>query len=183
VRDNLLSMKAPRVIAVSSGSANEGKTTCAINLALALSERPSARVLLLEGNFFSPSLGEIFHVDASTPPAPQMNLPWLSPYRIAEIMRSFHVGAVVSNAGEALPVFNSRWFEMVIGHLSGTDYDHIVIDAAALDGSPAVSQVVAMAEGTLLTVRSGGTTARSFRSAAAQIPRGRALGVTLMDGD
>jgi Mrp family chromosome partitioning ATPase len=183
LRDNLLARKAPRIIAVSSGSVHEGKTTCAINLALALSEKPSTRVLLMEGNFFAPSLGDIFRMDATTRPDPEMNLPLLSPYRIARMMRGFHVAALVKEAGEPPPVFNSRWFDMVIDHLSGAQYDHLVIDAAALDGSPAVTQMLGVADGTLLTVRSHATTARSLRRAAEQIPEGRALGVTLMDID
>ena len=61
--------------------------------------------------------------------------------------------------------------------------DYLVIDAPALDGSAAVLHVVTVAEGTLLTARSGTTTARTLRSAAAQIPRDRVLGVTLMDAE
>ncbi len=181
LRDNLFAAKAPRILAVTSGAPNEGKTTCAVNLALALAERPAARVLLLEGNFFGPSLGQIFSIDAGTPAALHMNLPWLLPYRIAEIMRGLHVAAVVRPPGTPVPVFNSRWFDMVIGHLAGAEYDHLVIDAAALDGSPAVAQIVAAAEGTLFTVRTGKTTARSYRQAAEQIPQGRGLGVVMMD--
>jgi Mrp family chromosome partitioning ATPase len=183
LRDNVLAKSAPRVIAVSSGAHHEGKTTCAINLALALCEQPSTRVLLLEGNFFAPSLGGIFGIDASTQAAPQMGLPWLSPYRIVEVTRSFHVAAVVQAEGEPTPLFNSRWFEMALSHLLGAGYHHFVIDAASLDGSPGVTQIIGAADGTLLTVRSGGTTARSFRRAAEQIPKTRALGVVLMDGD
>jgi len=182
LRDNLLAKNAPRIIAVSSGSEHEGKTTCAINLALALGERPSARVLLLEGNFYAPELAKIFHINASTPFAPEMNLPWLLPYRVAEVAHGFHVAAIVQEEGEPPPVFNGRWYDMVMAHLADADYDHLVIDAPALDGSSPVMQVVGIAEGTLLTVRSGNTTARTLRRAAEQIPRGRALGVTLMGG-
>lgn len=183
LRDNLLAKNAPRIIAVSSGSEHEGKTTCAINLALALGERPSARVLLLEGNFFAPELAKIFHITESTPFAPEMNLPWLLPYRVAEVAHGFHVAAIVQEDGEPPPVFNGRWYDMVMAHLADAAYDHLVIDAPALDGSSPVMQVVGIAEGTLLTVRSGNTTARTLRRAAEQIPRGRALGVTLMDGE
>jgi Mrp family chromosome partitioning ATPase len=183
LRDNLLAKSAPRIIAVSSGAVHEGKTTCAINLALALSEKPSMRVLLMEGNFFAPSLAGIFHIDAVTPPDPRMNPPLLSPYRIARMIRGLHVAALVQDVGEPPPAFNSRWFDMVIDHLAGADYDHVVIDAAALDGSPAVAQVLGVAQGTLLTARSHSTTARSLRRAAEQIPEGRALGITLMDSD
>jgi len=183
LRDNLLAKNAPRIIAVSSPEEHEGKTTCAINLALALGERPSSRVLLLEGNFYAPELAKIFHIDGATPFAPEMNLPWLLPYRVVEVAHGFHVAAIVQEEGEPPPVFNGRWFDMVMGHLADADYDHLVIDAPALDGSSPVMQVVGIAEGTLLTVRSGKATARSLRRAAEQIPRGRALGVTLMDGE
>ena len=183
LRDNLLAKGAPRIIAVSSGAAHEGKTTCAINLALALSEKPATRVLLMEGNFFEPSLGGIFGIDASARHDPAVNLPMLSPYRIVHMMGGFHVAALVQQAGDPPPSFNSRWFDMVIDHLSGAGYDHVVIDAAALDGSPVVTQVLGVADGTLLTVRSRATTARSLRRAAEQIPTGRALGVTLMDAE
>ena len=183
LRDNLIAKNAPRIIAVSSGAEHEGKTTCAINLALAFSERPSTRVLLLEGNFYDPSLAKVFHIDATTPVAPDMSFPWLMPYRVVEVAHGFHVAAVLHTDGEPPPVFNSRWFDMVMGHLADADYDHLIIDGAALDGSAAVLQVVGLAEGTLLTVRSGNTTARTLRKAAEQIPRGRALGVTLMDGE
>jgi Mrp family chromosome partitioning ATPase len=183
LRDNILSAQSPRIILVSSGAVNEGKTTCAINLALALHERPATRVLLLDGNFFAPSLGEIFHIDASTPPAPAMNAPWLLPYLVAEIMRGFHVAALVQPPGGPAPLFNSRWFDMALNHLSGAGYDHVIVDAAALDGSAPVLQMVGAADGTLLTVRSGGSTARDFRRAAEHIPKGRKLGVTLMDGE
>ena len=182
LRDNLLARNAPRIIAVTSPGEHEGKTTCAINLALALGERPSTRVLLLEGNFFAPELAKIFHIESSTPFAPEMNLPWLLPYRVAEVAHGFHVAAIVQEPGEAPPVFNGRWYDMVMGHLADADYDHLVIDAPALDGSSPVMQVVGIAEGTLLTIRSGNTTARTLRHAADQIPRGRALGVTLIEG-
>src|SRR3984957_14000583 len=137
----------------------------------------------MEGNFVAPSRGDIFRMDATTRSDPEMNLPLLSPYRVARMMRGFHVAALVREAGEPAPVFNSRWFDMVIDHLSGAQYDHLVIDAAALDGSPAVTQMLGVADGTLLTARSHATTARSLRRAAEQIPARGALGVTLMDVD
>jgi Mrp family chromosome partitioning ATPase len=183
LRDSLLAKNAPRLIAVSSSAEYEGKTTCAINLALALVERPSTRVLLLEGNFYCPELARIFHITDSTPFAPEMNLPWLLPYRVVEVAHGFHVAAVVQRDGEPAPIFNGRWFDMVMGHLAEADYDFLIVDAPALDGSSPVMHIVGIAEGTLLTVRSGRTTARMLRRAAEQIPRGRGLGVTLMDSE
>ena len=65
LRDNLLAKRLPRVLAVSSAAKNDGKTTCALNLALSLSE--GARVLLLDGNLIDPQLAKIFCIDESTP--------------------------------------------------------------------------------------------------------------------
>jgi Mrp family chromosome partitioning ATPase len=185
LRENILAKQRPRIIAVSSGGAGEGKTTCAINLAFSMCERPLSKVLLLEGNFFEPSLDEIFHIDESTPPAPSMDLPWLAPYRVAEVVRGLHVAAVVRPRGGARggPGFNARWFEMVIASLSAEAYDHLIIDAPVLDGSPAATQITRAADGTLFAVRSGGTTAKTLRRAAELVPRDRMLGIALMDGE
>jgi Mrp family chromosome partitioning ATPase len=183
LRDGLLSKRAPRSIAVSSGAAGEGKTTCAINLALALSEMPSARVLLVEANFAAPSLADVFNIDATTRLDPELNAPALSPYRLVRVVPALDVAALVRQPGEAAPAFNSRWFETVIERLARAGYDHLVIDTGTLDGSPFTTQVVNVAGGTLLTARANSTTARALRRAAELIPEGRALGVTLMDGD
>jgi Mrp family chromosome partitioning ATPase len=182
LRENILAKQRPRIIAVSSAGAGEGKTTCAINLALSMCERPLSKVLLLEGNFFEPSLDEIFHIDESTPPAPSMDLPWLAPYRVVEVVRGLHVAAIGRRRGAPGPGFNARWFEMVIDSLSAEPYDHLIIDAPVLDGSPAATQIVRAADGTLFAVRSGGTTAKTLRRAAEQVPRARMLGIALMDG-
>ncbi len=184
LRDNVLSRGKPRIIAVSSSASGEGATTCAINLAFAMCERPLTRVLLLDANFFAPSLGRIFHIDASTPPAPSLDLPWLAPYRIAEVVRGLHVAAIVSPdgaPGAGGPGLNKRWFDMVIEYLAAEPYDHLILDTAALDGTDASAQIVSIADGTLFAVRSGGTTSRALRLAAQQLPRERILGVALLD--
>jgi Mrp family chromosome partitioning ATPase len=48
------------VIAVTSAGPAEGKTTCAMNLALAIAEEAMTRVLLLEANPLRPSLAQVF---------------------------------------------------------------------------------------------------------------------------
>ena len=178
LRDNLLAKRLPRVLAVSSAAKKDGKTTCALNLALSLAER--AKVLLIEGNLIDPELDKIFGISEATPVWP-MNAGWLGPYRIAEFSRGLHVAAVVTYAGQPAPRFDKPWFEQVIGSLRRFPYDFIIIDAAAFSESPTVSQLVATADATLLAVRSGVTTARALRRATDQIPEGRAIGIALID--
>ena len=193
LRDMLLGKGLPRVLAITSPRPNEGKTTCAVNLALALAEQPPTRVLLLDGNFFSPCLAGIFTIDASTSEAtprahpsgpddrPTLDLGLLAPYRISEISGGLHVAAIVRDSGEPVRRFDGRWLEQVVGHLRASSYDHVIIDAAALEGSPNVTQLISVADATLLTVRSSASTTGALRRAAEQIPPRRGIGVVLMD--
>lgn len=178
LRDNLLARRLPRVIAVSSALPADGKTTTAINLALALSE--GARVLLLDGALSEPELHEIFGITDKTVPS-AVHGPWAAPYRICELSPSMAIGGVVLPPGAPPARFERRWFEQLLGTLRRSHYDHIVFDTAALSTSPTVGQLISSCDGTLLAVRAGITTARALRRATEQIPDGRAIGVALVD--
>ena len=169
----------PRVIAVTSAAPSEGKTCCAVNLALAFAEQRVPRVLLVDGNFFEPELAGVFGLDTTAQSSEALELPWLAPYCIAELTSCLHVAVM---AGDQAPArFDARRFDMLIDLLSGAGYDRIVIDAPAIDGSSAVRRVLASADAVLLTVRSGRTTTRALRRAIDEVPRGRLLGATLVD--
>ncbi len=178
LRDNLLAKRMPRVLAVSSPLTGDGKTTCAVNLGLSLSE--GARVLVLDGNLEGPALHTIFRIDESTPPSP-VNGPWCSPYKIAEYSPTFHVAALHALPGVTPPRFERRWFEQLMAALRRSHYDFIIVDTAALEADSTVSQLVATADATLLAVRAGVTTARALRRASEQISEGKAIGVALLD--
>lgn len=51
-----------KVLLVTSPSGGEGKTTCAVNLTLAMAETSKERVLLVEANWTSPSLSDVFGI-------------------------------------------------------------------------------------------------------------------------
>ena len=59
-----MKQKNAKILLVTSVLENEGKSTVAANLALALADE-SKRVLLLDGDFRKPSLYKLFHVDPS----------------------------------------------------------------------------------------------------------------------
>lgn len=182
LRDHLLAKKLPRVFAVSSPSPRDGKTSCAINLALALSESPSMRVLIVDGNYFKPELGQVFQMDRLAHFAPPNAESWLWPYRLAEVTPNLHLVAL-PRSDMPRPRFDPSRFEVLIDHLRRARYDYIAIDAPALHGTPAVGQLLNAADATLFALRAGGgTTARELRRAAAQVPKEKALGVALIDG-
>lgn len=178
LRDSLLAKRLPRVLAVSSPECGDGKTTCALNLALSLAER--AKVLVLDGNFLEPELTQIFGIPDGIPAWPQ-NAAWLAPYRIVEVLRGLHIAGLVPPPGSLPTRFEKQWFETLIAALRRFPYDFIIIDAAAILESPTVTQLIATADATLLAVRAGATTARALRRANDQIPEGRGIGVALVD--
>jgi Mrp family chromosome partitioning ATPase len=160
----------------------DGKTTCAINLSLALAEMSSTRVLLIDGNFYEPELGEVFAIDRLNPiMPPDGNGSWLAPYKLVEINAGLHVAAVSRMRGEPPPRFDQQRFEVMIDRLVRVSYDFIIIDAPALRRSPAVIQLIATADATLMAVRSGGTAGRDLRRAIDQIPEKKAFGLALID--
>lgn len=178
--DTLLENSLPRIVAVSSSGEQEGKTTCAINLALALAEQPDTLVLLLDANFFAPCLQSIFLPDVD-PRDLVSDPPTLAPYRIADVLPGLHVGVIVPEPGKPTPGFNRRRFDLALSRLASVAYDYIIIDAPYLDGSASATQIINSAEGTVLTARSASTTARHLRRAAELIPKNRGLGIVLID--
>jgi Mrp family chromosome partitioning ATPase len=60
LRQRLIERGDPRIMLCTSATRGEGKTTLATNLALAFAELAKHRVLLIETNFRSASIGEVF---------------------------------------------------------------------------------------------------------------------------
>jgi len=60
LRQRLIDRGDPRIVLCTSATRGEGKTTLAVNLALAFAELGKHRVLLLETSFRGPSMGEVF---------------------------------------------------------------------------------------------------------------------------
>ncbi|MCW5832294.1 MAG: hypothetical protein KIS78_07645 [Labilithrix sp.] len=181
LRDALVAKSMPRVLAVSSGAPNEGKTTCAVNLALALAEQSSTRVLLVDANYFDPALAKIFALDRFPSSVPAESVSWLAPYKLVEVSPQLHVAGIVHPPGAPQVRFEQQRFEALIDRLVRVSYDYILIDTPALRGTPFVSQLVSIADATLLAVRAGGSTARDVRRAAEQIPGKKAIGIALID--
>lgn len=178
LRDNLLARGLPRVLAVSSAAKGDGKTTCAVNLALSLSER--ARVLLLDGNFAEPGLTALFEITELTPVS-RLHGPWLAPYTVVDLSPTLAVSTLLVREGMASPRFEKWAFEQLIVSLRRMPIDFVIIDTAAVSTSPSVGQLLGSVDATLLTVRAGVTTARALRRATDVIPEGRGIGIALVD--
>lgn len=179
---NLHAKGLPRIVAVTSPAAHEGKTTCAINLALALAERPGSRTLLLDGNLFKPALAEIFGVAAFptslTSSAPRF--PDLAPFELAEVTPCLHVAGLVARRGQR-PTLEVHELAAILDRLWLFGYERVIIDAPALDGSLLVARLVNVADGVVVSVRAGRTKSPALRRAVESIMPGKGLGFALID--
>ena len=87
LRHRLAKRADPRLIAVTSAERGEGKTTCAVNLALALAEETLTRVLLFEANVRQPALARLFGFEPRECLSSQMA-------RLHGPTRGYHIAAV-----------------------------------------------------------------------------------------
>ena len=178
----LLAKGLPRVLAVSSPAAGDGKTTCATNLTFALAEQTGGKLLLVDANFFAPALASMFSIDEYTRPAPAYGDPSRSPFKLTSLTPRLDLATIVLQRGEPLPRFDHETFAWLLGSFFRAGYERIILDAPALEGSPVVGRLLDVADGVLLAVRAGRTTERELRRAVAQIGPRKMMGAALMDG-
>jgi Mrp family chromosome partitioning ATPase len=153
---HLLDAGRPQVIAVSSPRAGDGKTTCAINLALALAECGRAKVLLVETHVRHPQLASLFRF---VPPwcfaeqlAAHRHQPLL-PWGLVDIPQLWLHVAAINPRIEQSQLLDAPAFAIAMERLRLGGYDHIVIDCPPVVGSADVNLIQDAADGTLLVVR------------------------------
>jgi Mrp family chromosome partitioning ATPase len=182
LRHRLLSQTDPRVIAVTSARPGEGKTTCALNLALSLAEDTMMRVLLLEANLRRPALGQILAFE----PAESLveNITRFTdvgpPYPVAAISGTrLHVAGLPQTP---LPEarLDRTLFSVALFDLRNA-YDYIVIDAGSVLESADADVIGECSSGIVMTARAGRSRVRDLRSAIHQLAPTPILGTVLLD--
>jgi Mrp family chromosome partitioning ATPase len=182
LRHRLLSHQDPRVVAVTSACPGEGKTTCALNLALALAEDTMMSVLLLEANLRRPTLGRLFGFD----PIESLveNITRFTdvgpPYPVAAISGTrLHVAALPTSA---LPEARlDRTLFSVALHDLRSAYDYIIIDAASVLESADADIVGECSNGVVVATRAGTSRRGEVRRAVEQLAPAIVLGSVLLD--
>jgi Mrp family chromosome partitioning ATPase len=184
LRHHLMDRGRPQVIVVSSPEPGEGKTMCALNLALALAECGRARVLLVEATVRRPQLAAVFGFEPPWCFAEQLAahrqqplLPW-GFVDIPDIW--LHVAAIDPRVAQR-QLLDAPAFAIAMERLRTAGYDHIVIDAPAVLGSAEVNLIQDAAEGVVLTCVAGRTTARTLRTAVEQLSPTKILGTVLFE--
>ncbi|HUJ59015.1 MAG TPA: hypothetical protein VLX92_10995 [Kofleriaceae bacterium] len=184
MRHHLLELGRPQVIVVSSAQQGEGKTTCALNLALALAECGRAKVLLAETHLRRPQLASVFRC---VPPwcfaeqlAAHRNQPML-PWSLIEIPQLWLHVAVVNPRIEKTQLLDGPAFAIAMERLRLAGYEHIVIDAPQVLGSADVNLMADAADAVVLATRARRSTSRDLRRAIEQLGASKIAGAVLVE--
>jgi Mrp family chromosome partitioning ATPase len=182
LRHRLFSHADPRIIAVTSAQSDEGKTTCAVNLALAIAEDAMAHVILLDANLRRPALGRVFRFA----PAGSIveNIARFTglgpPYPVVSVSGTrLHVAALPESplAGGRL---DRTLFAVALADLRQA-YDYIVIDAASVLESGDVDVVGECSSAVILAARAGRSKKGDLRRAIEQLTPAPVIGTVLID--
>ncbi|HEX7700698.1 MAG TPA: hypothetical protein VF403_08255 [Kofleriaceae bacterium] len=183
LRHHLLELGRPQVIVVSSPLHGDGKTTTALNLALALAECGRAKVLLCDAHLRRPQIANVFRM---TPPwcfaeqlAAHRNQPML-PWSLVEIPQLWLHVAAVSPRIEKTQLLDAPAFAIAMERLR-LAYEHIVIDAPPVLGSADVNLMSDAADAVLLAVHARRSTARDLRKSIEQVGASKVIGTVLVE--
>jgi Mrp family chromosome partitioning ATPase len=167
------------VVAVTSAGPAEGKTTCALNLALAMAEEAMVRVLLVEANPLRPSYAEIF--DLKSPSS-------LNAWTLDAMSGTCPV-AVVNVAATRLDIAAARLesqgldrllFGVAIGDLRDA-YDYVVVDSPSVLESGDANVAAECADGVIVTALATKSRRAALRKSIDQLRPATILGVVLLD--
>jgi Mrp family chromosome partitioning ATPase len=185
LRHHLLEAGRPQVVVVSSAVRGEGKTTTAVNLALALSECGRAKVLLVETHLRHPQLAHVFKF---SPPwcfaeqlAAHRHQPML-PWGLIDVPQLWLHVAAVNPRIEQDQLLDAPAFAIAMERLRLGGYDHIVIDGPPVLGSADVNLMQDAADGVLLSLRGKSSRARDLARAVDQLSPAKILGTVLLEG-
>ncbi len=183
LRHHLLELGRPQVIVVSSAKPGEGKTTTAVNIALALAECNRAKVLLVETHLRRPQLAKLFQL---VPPwcfaeqlAAHRHQPLL-PWSLIDIPQLWLHVAAINPRIEKTQLLDGPAFAIAMERLRQGGYDHIVVDAPPVLGSADVNLMADAADTVVLALRARQSTTRDLRRAIEQIGANKVAGTVLV---
>jgi Mrp family chromosome partitioning ATPase len=184
LRQRLATTGDPKVIAVSSATDGDGKSTAAANLALAYREVVrGGRVLLLEANVRRPAMAAMFGFDP-----PECFIEQLARHRddaheswiAVEQVAPLHVMAVDARI-ERTPLLDPVAFSVAMKQLALAGYDYVVIDTPSILDGADVNLILESVEGLLIAARAGKTRQASLTDAIERLGPATVFGAVLLD--
>lgn len=171
-------------VLVASAEAGEGKSTCALNLALALAEPDRARVALLEANFRAPSLAKILGVAPRVCFGQQLALrrqqPWADWYLQQALIPSFHFACIHP---ETAPrgLVDAAPLGLAVRALLADGFAHVIVDGPSVLHQADANLAQEMVHGVVLAARARVSKGSLLRRAVDQLGVDRVIGAVLVD--
>lgn len=179
LRHRLSAGSDPRVVVVTSAERGEGKTTCAMNLALAMAEDALVRVLLVEANPLRPSFAQVFALKS-----PSSLNAWTReaasgtwPIAVANVTTT-RLDVAASCVGSQC--LDRLSFGVAMKDLRET-YDYIVIDTPSVLESGDANVAAECADGVVVTGLATKSRRAALRRSIDQLRPATILGVVLLD--
>jgi Mrp family chromosome partitioning ATPase len=183
LRRKLASAGNPRVIGITSAHPGEGKTTFAVNFALALREGARGRVLIVESNHRSPTVSKIFgftvpkcFLDQLRDNLDDPRAGWLA----VEPMAKLHVLAIDPRVKHD-PLLDPVAFGAGMDRLKQAGYDFIVVDSPPVIGSVDCNVISDSVEGMIFTALTLKSKRREMRKAVEQLEPAPIFGVVVLE--
>ena len=183
LRHHLLELGRPQVVIVSSPQIGDGKTTTAVNLALALAECGRAKVLLVETHVRRPQLTTVFQF---VPPwcfaeqlAAHRHQP-IMPWSLIDIPQLWLHVAAINPRTQQTQLLDGPAFAIAMERLRMAGYDHIVVDAPPVLGSADVNLMTDAADSVVLALRARRSNTRDLRRAIEQLGTDKFAGTVLL---
>jgi Mrp family chromosome partitioning ATPase len=191
-----------RTIAVTSARPREGKTTCAVNLALALAEASPKNVLVVEANIRSPGLAAMLKFEPPVCFTEQLRRhrkedsedPWVVVEQGSEGNEQIEGGGRPSLQGGAVhllavdprserpPMLDAVAFPRGMEALKRAGYEYVIIDTPAVLGAMDMQIIGDTVDGVIFTSIAKRSTRASLRQAIEQIKPAPVLGVIVLEG-
>lgn len=185
VQMRLKSMQASRklkVLLITSPLPGDGKTTVALNLATALSEKGKRPVLLLEADVYRPTL--LKKLDIA--PWPGLTECYANGDDPMQAIRHIDpLGFYLLPAGQptddSTGLLHSEFASQLVKGLAATSFDWILIDSPPTTPVAEILALRGLADGTLLVARAQKTPREAIEESARNIGRDHILGIVLND--
>lgn len=184
LRHRLAERGNARVVLVTSPGRKEGKTTLAMNLALAMSESGRARVLLVEANLRQPAIANALGFRPPVCFGEQLEFHRthpLQPWVVVENITPFLHVAAVSPEAHPRPLVDGPAVAIALEQLRGSQYEQIIIDSPPVLGSADVNLLEEHVDAVLFAIAARRSHARGLRRAVAQIGAAKVVGSVLIE--
>lgn len=176
----LAHMKDKRQISrllVSSAVGDEGKSVVAVNLAIALSQRPGERVLLMEADLRRPTAAALLSskptVGITEWHEGKLNIQDAL-YRVGD--RPLWFLSAGKGMSEPLPILESLEFANMLETVSA-HFDWVILDSTPMLPMADAASLARLCDGVLVVVREGHTRRKVLNKALESIDRKKLLGV------